>query len=172
MNHLHNGAGGQTEKSSNKQGKGIRKRLKEYIESVSIDLWGYESIINSSVVKYASTLALQYEVGIDQVIVRITKPKGLRVFLHINGSLIKELTVIEMVEFFMGYQPDQGLQSKVIVHVSAFIEDYKAQKCSKNGKIQLLISAREDQTAMLKSFDDQVFLECIPMKTLIQFFKS
>lgn len=153
--------------------KGIKEKIQSYMNSVTIDVFGYESVVNASIAKYAENMAAQYGVCADQVYVRIIKPQlGVRVFLHINGQVIKELTVAELVAFFVGCKPTRTLQDKVVSYVVSFLQDYSSNKCKQTGQLQVLISSRDRKSAHIRIFDNQTFIECIPVKTLIKFFKA
>ncbi|MDN5201160.1 hypothetical protein QQ008_07300 [Fulvivirgaceae bacterium BMA10] len=154
-----------------KQGKGIKGKLKEYMESVTIDVFGYEKIVDKSVQNFALETANIHGISPNKIFVRIIKPSEvLRVFLHAGGRQIKELTILELVHFFVGNSnPKTG--SKVAESVSRFLEGYANQKLIKVSQLQILISS-SPKGSLVKSFNEQSFMEYIPVKFLIKYFKS
>ncbi len=160
-------------KSTGKPGKGIKKKLQAYMETVTIDLFGYEKIVNKSVRTYAEKIANEQGVNAKQVYVRIIKPAELRVFLHVSGKLLKELTIRELVHFFVGpgALKSSHTESKVVSSVSKFFSDYSKKKHFDVDKVQVLISSNAEG-ALVKSFYEQSFIEEIPVKFLIKYFKA
>jgi len=163
----------QNQSSISKKGLGIKKKIEHYMSAVSIDLFSYEKMVNTNIVAYAQTIAKTHGVSFDQVFVRITKPRlGIRVFLHVNGKFIKELTIIELVEFFLGYKPTKGLQDKIVASIDAFLKSYVLNSASQTETLQVLISSTNQKAALIKIFDETDFIEDIPVKTLVHFFKA
>lgn len=153
------------------QGQNLKDKVLNYMESVVIDVWDYESLIHESVKKYIQQVARDYTVGEDEVYIRITKPKEIKVYLHIQARLVRELSVRELVVFFTGCEPTQQLEHQVTAFTDAFIADCKQHPRAISGKTQILISCLHT-TTLVRVFDDQNFLKHVPVKALLAFFKS
>ena len=153
------------------EGKGIKKKLREYMDSVTIDVFGYEKIVDKSVQNFALQVANEHGISPNKIFVRIIKPnEALRVFLHAGGKQLKELTILELVQFFVG-QSNPQTESKVAESVSRFLDEYADQKLIKTSQLQVLISS-SPKGSIVKSFHEQSFMEYIPVKFLIKYFKS
>ncbi len=159
--------------TQNKSENSIKHKLKSYMESVAIDLFGYEKMVHRSVRNFAIKTAEELGVPPNRIFVRIQENQGsLRVFLLAGGKTVKELTVLELVQFFVGLTTRSAhLEANIVKSVLRFLKEYAQRHHIQPGLLQVLISST-DKGAVVTSFHDQQFMEYIPVKSLIQYFKS
>ncbi|MEM9446887.1 MAG: hypothetical protein AAGA18_16220 [Verrucomicrobiota bacterium] len=88
-----------------------------------MDVFGYEKLVNKSIRSFACEVSRTWGVAADEVGVRISYPgETLRVYLHVRGRQVKELTVLELVRFFIG-STTAGMEQKVAASVIRFLDE-------------------------------------------------
>lgn len=154
-----------------KQSTAIKERLTAIIDSINVDIFGYEKLVNQNVQRFMVETASKAGVNPLTLFVRIVKPgQSLRVFLHAGAQQIQELTIKDLVLFFVGSSSVVS-PATVADRVNLFMEAYAHEKAVDVSRLQILISCRDKHT-LVKSFCDQEFVEDIPLKKLINQFKS
>ncbi len=154
-----------------KQSTPIIQRLTAIIDSINVDIFGYEKLVNQNVQRFIEETASKAGVNPQTLFVRIVKPgQSLRVFLHSGAQQIEELTIKDLVLFFVGSSSVVN-PATVADRVISFMDAYAHEKTVDVSRLQILISSQDKHT-LVKSFCDQEFVEDIPLKQLINQFKS
>ena len=154
---------------------GIKERIKTYMDKVSVDIdpFGYEKKVTKNVITYLDKISRQEKVPLARLFARINK-KGvnLRVFLHHNSKLLKEVPVGELVSIFTGGDGQVlGIHKKVIPKIDAYLQAFAKANNITLEKLNVLISADYNEV-VIEAYNDQEHTKYIPLKELIKHFKK
>ena len=160
-------------KNENQKRPGLTQKLKNAVENISVDVFGYEKKITRNVVQYLNKAARDHSIPYEQLFARIIKQNvTIRVFLHHNGRQLKEIRVKELVHFFAGQEAADllGMESKVIESVGKYLDEL-----SKDNEIPLkMLHVRisgSGKKAVVEVYNEHQFIRNIPIKDLVKFFK-
>ncbi|MFY0689107.1 MAG: hypothetical protein JXQ90_18200 [Cyclobacteriaceae bacterium] len=155
-------------------GRDIKSEIRSYMKKVKVELFGYEKIVTESVGKFIEGEAVQLQVLSNQVSVNITQPNAtIRVFLHANGQMQRELTMYELITFFVGSETASFPQVvvKVTTGIKAFITDYTSRRSIDSSELLVCIKFTNDRI-VVQSFSQTGLIEELPVSDLIDFFNK
>ena len=155
-----------------KRRKPIKDRLKDAVENISADIFGYEKKITGNIIHYLEKAGKKEGVLYEHLRVGIGRHQdSVRIFLYHNGRRLKEVPVKELVEFFAGKGADLlRIESKVVRGVVGYMDGFSRFHELPHQNLQVFISAEGSKVAV-KAFDDTRYIKDIPVKDLIKYFK-
>jgi len=156
-----------------KKRKPLKVRLKNAVENLSVDIFGYEKKITKNIIGYLEKAGKQKGILCEHLRVRIVRHQDtVRVFLHHNGRQIREVPVKELVGFFIGDGADLlGIEAKVVGGVIGYMDGFSNFHEMPHDSLQVFIAA-QGSTVVVKAFDNTRHIKDIPVKDLIKYFKS
>lgn len=158
---------------NNQKRKSIGERLKGALENITVDVFGYEKKVTTSVTQYIQALAKEYKIPPGNILARITKHHTtVRVFLYYGGQPIREIPVKELVTFFTGDASGLlGMEKKVVGGVTSYI-DLLTEECKVHpDSLQVRIRLVENGIS-IKAFENDYPVKVIEVKELIKHFRA
>ena len=156
-----------------KKRKPIKARLKDAVENISVDIFGYEKKITKNIIEYLEKAGNEQGILHEHLQARIIRHRDtVRVSLHHNGRELKEVPVKELVNFFAGQGADLlGIESKVISGVVGYMDGLSNFHELPKDSLQVFIAA-EGSKVVVKAYNETQHIKDIPVKELIKYFKS
>lgn len=161
-------------KNENRNRPGLKQKLQNAVENISVDVFGYEKKITKNVVQYLNKAARDHSIPYEQLFVRIVKQNvTVRVFLHHNGRQLNEIPVKELVHFFAGQGAADllGLESKVVESVGKYLDELSKNNEIPLNKLHIRISG-SGKKAVVEAYNGHEYAKDIPIKNLVKYFKS
>lgn len=152
---------------------GIRQRIKSYLEGVTIDPFGHEKSVIKNVVRYLERISEQEGVPLARIFTRISlKGIDLRVYLHHNSKLLKEVPISELVQIFTGKELAEmpGIEKKVVDEAGLYLHDFAVAHNILLNQLNVLISSDGNEVA-IEAYNDQKHAKYIPLAELIKHFR-
>ncbi|MEO9870393.1 MAG: hypothetical protein ABJQ69_03760 [Ekhidna sp.] len=144
------------------------------MSTVSVDLFGYEKNVTKNVIKYFEKVSVEQCAPVSQLFIRIYResPGTVRVFLHQNGKILKEIPVGELVCFFAGEGISKllGIELKVIDSVSRYLEEFAKANEMHLDQLCILISYNQKQVEV-NAYNRNKHEQDIPLIELVKYFK-
>jgi len=156
-----------------KQNTRITDKIKSYMKDVSIDLFNYEEIVIENITKYFQDVAQFHQVVKNDVQVRISKKEELTGFVFNKNKRLKQITTVELIDFFLGEGSSElfELKEKVELNVSNYLSDYAAVTGINREQLTIVI-AKPAQDVIVGAYFNNQFIETIPLKDLIKYFSA
>ncbi|MCB0374782.1 MAG: hypothetical protein KDD04_02575 [Sinomicrobium sp.] len=153
--------------------KPLTARLKDAVENLSADIFGYEKKITENIIGYLEKAGKEQGIRYEQLRACIVRYKDtVRVFLYHNSRRLKEIPVKDLVKFFAGQGADlPEIESKVVDGVVGYMDGLSRFHELPHQSLQVFIAA-EGSKVVIKAFDDTRHIKDIPVKELIKYFKS
>ena len=161
--------------AENQKGRrpGLKDKLKNAVENISVDVFGYEKKVSKNVMQYLTKASREEHVPLGQLFARILiKGNTVRVYLHHQGKLLKEIPVKELVYFFAGQGAADllGIESKVVESVKTYINELSKQHEVYDDQLQIRI-ATDEKKVIVGAYNHMAFIKEIPVKELVKYFK-
>lgn len=156
-----------------KQNTRITDKIKSYMKDVSIDLFNYEEIVIKNITDYFQEVAQLHQVSKNDVQVRISKKEALTGFVFNQNKRLKQITTVELIDFFLGEGSSDlfELKEKVELNVSNYLSDYAAVTGIKTDQLTIVIT-KPAQNVIVGAYLNNRFIETIPLKDLIKYFSA
>ncbi len=152
----------------------ITEKIKSYMSNISVDVFGYENKVTKNIVHYFKETSSEERIPISHLFIRIYREgTTVRVFLHRNGKLLKEVPVGDLVHFFAGESTAQllGIELKVIGSVSRYLEEFAKANEIVLELLNVLISCN-GQVVAIGAYNNNEHAQDIPLVELIKYFKQ
>ena len=152
---------------------GIKQRIKSYLERITIDPFGHEKQVTKNVVRYLENISRQEGVPLAQILTWINlKGVDLRVYLHHNSKLLKEVPVSELVQIFAGKELSEmpGIERKAVDEAGLYLHDFAVANNIRLNQLNMLISSDGNEVA-IEAYNDQEHAKYIPFAELIKHFR-
>lgn len=152
----------------------ITEKIKTYMSNISVDVFGYENKVTKNIIQYFKNVSSEERIPITHLFIRIYRQETtVRVFLHRNGKVLKEVPVKNLVHFFAGEGTAQllGIELKVIGSVSKYLEEFAKVKEMVLGQLNVLISYNGKSVA-ISAYNNNEHAQDIPLVELIKYFKK
>ena len=155
-----------------KQRKSIKDKLKDAVENIAVDIFGYEKKITKNIIDYLDKAGQQQGILHEHLQARIIRHQDtVRVSLRHNGREIREVPVKELVIFFAGQGADLlGIESKVVNGVVGYMDGLSNFHELPKGSLQVFIAA-ESSKVVVSAYNKTRHIKDIPVKELIKHFK-
>lgn len=158
----------------NKKKTGLTAKIKNYMDGVTIDVFGYEKKVSENVTSYLGTISDTHRIPLSNVNIRITKPAGeLKADIYYLDGHVRKATLNELVDFFMGEGTTKvfDLEVKVKKNVSDYLEEYSEEKGIAIQALNIRIS-KPNKQVMVVAYNQAEYVDGIPLKELIKYFKA
>ncbi len=161
-------------KEEQKKKLGLKDKLKNAVENISVDIFGYEKKITKNVVQYLNKTAIEQRIPSDQIFARIIKQDvTVRVFIHHRGMQLKEVPVKELATFFAGEGTTElfDIENKVAQSVGKYIDELSKEHEVRDDNLHVRIST-SDFKVIVSAYNHLQFIKFIPVKDLVKYFKG
>lgn len=152
----------------------IRKRITNYMEDVTIDVFGIEKKVHENVKDYMEEMAKKYRVPVKHLNVRISQPdQELEADVYHFDQRIKSTSYQELANFFLGEGVSEilDLEKKIKESIAKYLTTYAIEHAVSRPLLVVRIDLRGDQ-AQAKAYDRSELLNVIPIKHLIKHFNA
>ncbi|MBL4575809.1 MAG: hypothetical protein JKY51_06895 [Opitutaceae bacterium] len=160
-------------KEEQKKRLGLKDKLKNVVDNISVDIFGYEKKVTKNIVQYLNKAAREERVPPQQLFARIVKRDAtVRVFLHHRGMQLKEVPVKELAIFFAGKGTTDlfNIESKVAQSVGKYIDELSKLHEVRNDDLQIRISM-SNSNVIVGAYNHLDFIKDIPVQDLVKYFK-
>ena len=150
----------------------IKDKIKNYMNDVTIDVFGYEEKVTVNVLDYLKKLSEENGVTSDFLNIQIAMPGKIpKAHLHHEERYIREVPIKELVCFFAGEGTALllNLESKISKNVSNYLVELADSKNIPLQSLNIKIS-RDKNQIVVEARNYGVFEESIPLKDLIKYF--
>lgn len=162
-----------SENSKRRKRTGLKDKLQNAVESISVDIFGYEKKVSKNVIQYLTKASREERVPIGQLFARILiKGNTVRVYLHHKGKLLKEIPVRELVIFFAGQGTADlfDVESKVADSIKTYMAEFSTLHEIRDDNLQIRISMDESKV-IVGAYKHIQYIKDIPVKDLVKHFK-
>lgn len=161
------------QKNENQKRPDLRQKLKDAVEGISVDVFGYEKKVTKNAVAYLDKAARELRIPYEQLFARIVKQNfTVRVYLHHRGRQLKEVPVRELVQFFAGRQATvPGRESKVVDSVSKYLDELSKDNGIPLDLLHVRINGSGDKV-IISAYNSHRHVRDIPVKDLVKHFKA
>lgn len=152
----------------------ITEKIKSYMSNISVDVFGYEKKVTKNIIQYFKKISLDERIPVSHLFIRIYREgTTVRVFLHRNGKILKEVPVGDLVYFFAGESASQllGIELKVIGSVSRYLEEFAKTNEIVLELLNVLISC-DGKVVAVGAYNKNEHTQDIPLVELIKYFKQ
>ena len=152
---------------------GLRAKIKDYMDDVSIDVFGHEKKVTENISKYLSMLSKENMVSEAGSNIRLTHPnQQLEAYIYHFDRKIRSATLREIVDFFMGQGSGDvfDLEKKVHHNIMNYLTQYSNKINIPIPCLNIRIS-KPSETVMIVMYKHAELIESIPLKQLIKYFK-
>ena len=163
-----------TSKKLNQSSSGLSERLRNAVENISVDVFGYEKKVAANVLSYLRQVARDEGVRYDVLHVRIIRqPARLRAFLHLRDKQLREIPLRELIAFFAGeiIATLPGVEAKITAKVSGFLQELSEKSRIEPDKLKVCISA-EGEKIIVRAHYNHLLIEDIPLRDLVKYFRG
>lgn len=157
-----------------KKKTGLRSKIKDYMEDVSIDVFGYEKKVAENLSNYLDALARENKIPQSSINIRISMlNNGLAAHVFHLESHLRQATFKELIDFFMG----QGvvvvfdMEVKIRRNVMGYFCQYSVEKNIPVQAMTVRISKPSEKVQAVV-YNQSECVESIPLKELIKYFKG
>ena len=153
--------------------KGIKESLKNYMENVTIDVFGYEKKVISNVHGYFQVQSKNYRLSKEDMIVEIgLQNKQCKARLITDKALLYAIPTPELIDFFAGegMAAALGLQPIVEKRVSEYLQHLAIAHAIPTEKVNAKIQLQDNLVKVFLCYGEK-YHSLIPLKTLIKQFK-
>ena len=161
------------QKNEKRKRPGLKQKLKYAVESISVDVFGYEKKVTKNAVAYLDKAARELRVPYEQLFARIVKQNvTVRVYLHHQGRQLKEVPVRELVLFFAGQEATVlGLESRVADSISKYLDELAKENEIHLDLLHVRISGSGNKV-IVGAYNNHLHVKDIPVKDLVKHFKA
>ena len=153
---------------------GLRAKIKNYMEDVSIDIFDHEKKVTENLSHYFDTISKQNKIPASNINIRISKPHDeLVVHIHHLDKQLRQATFKELVNFFMGEGTSVLFEMEATIRQNAgnyFRQYAKANDLSIHA-LNIRISKPSDKILAVV-YNHLELIDSIPLKELIKYFKG
>ena len=152
---------------------GLRAKIKDYMDDVSIDVFGHEKKVTDNIKRYLFTLSKEHSLPEAGINIRIAYPNQiLETLIYHFDRKIRPATFKELVEFFMGPASVDlfDLERKVQQNIWNYISQYSSKSNIPINYLNVRVSKPSDSITIMMCRHTES-LENIPLKELIKYFK-
>lgn len=149
----------------------ITAKIKNYMSTVTIDIFNYEKIVVKNISAYIEEVARLNKIAKNNIHVRISKNEKLTAFVYDKDNRLKEVTTIELINFFMGEGSAElfDLEQKVEQNVSDYLSDYSTARGVQTNDLTITI-AKPAQEVVVAAYLNNEWIANIPLNGLIKYF--
>lgn len=158
----------------NKKKTGLKAKIKDYMDGVTIDVFGYEKKVSENVSRYLGTLSDTERIPLSNINIRIAKPaEQLEANIFYLDGHIRSASMQELVNFFMGEGTTKvfDLENKITKSVTAYLTEFSEDKCIPLPGLNIRIS-KPNEKVIAVAYNRAEYVENIPLKELIKYFKA
>ncbi len=163
-------------KKKRKKGKtSIKENLTNYMKDFSIDIFGYEQKVKENIVIYANTISIRENIHRSGVNVRISTNLGNAIpqaHLYCFNNFIREVTIKELVNFFMGEVLAQTMNMEY--QVKEKVHKYLMDQSDHNSiplPLTIVRISSPVENVVVSLHRGEEFQEHLQIKELIKYFK-
>lgn len=155
--------------------KSLKGKLTNVINTIS-DNYFYEKEASKNVVKYMKLNARKEGVSLLKLCFQISKKEdSIRVNLFHYGKLIREVSIKELIEFFVGSEVIEArlidVEQTILIPLKVYINELAVNHSMEHTKLKVLIFIR-DHEPVVKIFNETQLLQNISIKELVKRFKQ
>ena len=155
-----------------KNKKSIKDKIKNYMNNVTIDLFGLEDKVNTNVVEYLNGLTKQS--GVEHSLnILISMPGSTpKAHLYHGTRYLREIPIKELLCFFVGEGAAlliPNLESKIVLNVANYLTELADSNNIPLQSLNIRIS-EENNKVVCEACTYEVFQLLIPLKDLIKYF--
>jgi hypothetical protein len=154
--------------------RGLRSKIKDYMEDVSIDIFGYEKKVAENLSNYLDRLSRENNIPPSSISIRISKPnQGVEAHVYYFDSHLRQVYFKELVDFFMneGTGVIFNMEAKIRQKVATYFREYSIEKNLAIHALNVRISKPSDKILAVV-YSQSECVESIPLKELIKYFKG
>jgi hypothetical protein len=143
------------------------------MNDVTIDVFGYEKKVIENITSYLETISNANKVPPNHINIRISKPAGeLEVSIHYLDSLIKKVSLKELIHFFMGSETAGlfNIEEKIKNRVRSYLQEFSKENNIGLEALNIRISKPKDKVLVV-AYNSAEYVTSIPLKELIKQFK-
>ena len=152
-----------------KKKKGLKSQLRQCLQHVSIDLFGYEQLLSEHIVRYLQSTELE---PLNRVNVRIgcydDRPQA---YLYYRDECLRAITAEALITFFTGQRGERAQHTAMAALPR--IKDYLAAEAERLriGLDTLTVRIWQPlNNVHVSAYAGDRYLENLPLKTLINYF--
>ena len=151
---------------------GLRNKLKNLVDNLSVDLFGYEKIVGNNMVRYLEKASQNEKLPLKQMFVRITTSGStIMVFLHHKESCLREVASTELLAFFVSENTNRfGLESRISSRIKSYMQEFSTLRNVDCNHLWFRISTNGSKLA-IRAYNRVQYLEEVPIKTLVKHYK-
>jgi len=146
--------------------KGLGAQLRDYMSTVSIDLFGYEEKIRSQLTLYFDAISKVEHIPVSFLSVHLN-PNPITAQLYYQDHYLREIPPSELVKFFTGAEHISGLEEKVKTGIQSYVNQYAFEKKLTQSELNICIRIADKKVNIQVLYQSQV-VEIIPLKTLLK----
>ena len=154
-----------------KKKKGLKAQLRNCIESISIDVFGYEQLVSQHIVRYLESLDLE---PVNRINVRIGCREGRpEARLFYRDECLRTVSTAELVTFFTGQSGEQAQRTSVSVinSIRQYLRSKAEQRKVSPDALTIRVWQPLNKVHVSLYVEDQ-YREDLLLKTLIKHFMS
>lgn len=152
---------------------GLRAKIKDYMDDVSIDVFGHEKKVTDNITRYLFTLSKENSLSEAGINIRIAYPdQVLETLIYHFDRKIRAATFKELVEFFMGPASVDlfDLEKKVQQNIWKYFSQYSNKSNIPINQMNVRVSKPSESITIMMCRQTES-LENIPLKELIKYIK-
>jgi len=152
---------------------GLRAKIKDYMDDVSIDVFGHEKKVMGNISKYLFFISKENSISETGSNIRLAHPnQQLEAYIYHFDRKIRAVTLKELVDFFMGQGSGEAfdLERKVRHNIMSYLTQYSNKINIPIPCLNIRIS-KPSETVMIVMYKHAELIESIPLKQLIKYFK-
>lgn len=153
---------------------GIKAKIRDYMDGVTIDIFGYEKKVSENVSQYLGQLSDENRIPLSNIHVRIAMPdKELIANSYYFDGHIRSITFKELADFFIGEGTTQvfDIEAKVKSSVTQYLSEFSQANEINLSSLNIRIS-KPSNKVQVTAYNKDEYLSNIPLKELIKYFKA
>lgn len=151
-----------------KKNTAIGEKLKGALTNLSVDVFGYETIISKNIIKHTSFIASKLNKNKSALTIRIFQKKNvLKALLY---EWITPISIVSMPELSRFFTQETINSMKMEQSIKNYLNDFSDRFELDQERIYIEISTNE-KVVTIQAFYDGEFLQRIALNTLIKYFK-
>ena len=148
-------------------------KLKEAINDVAVDIFGYDKMITINIVRHTQDIPKSLDIPSERLFIRIfQKEHSLRIFLYDQAKPLHAINTKELSYFFL----DQSIammentQNKIAFGIKKYLKEFADANGIDPESVRIWIHSK-DGKVIVRAFDNNEFIKEIPLPSLITYFK-
>ncbi|QKX04186.1 hypothetical protein HN014_04435 [Aquimarina sp. TRL1] len=151
---------------------GLAEKLKNAVQNLNVDVFGYESKVTKNILRYFSKLSKETDLVQEELVVRIFKDwLTINVAVYNQGRPVKKISVKELITLFTNSEPSGlfNLEAKVVRGIENFMSELSDNHHIEVEQLQICIVASSDKV-WVKGYKGLTHIQDIPLGVLIKHF--